>query len=118
MKSAVIAISAALVVCFMTSCRANQGSFMLVNEATESIAHAAVTVCGQTIELNDIQPSKSARGSYVVKSDSGYHIKIEFKSGKNLQKEIGYVTNGLDFQDVIAVTDKDIEMRESKAKLP
>lgn len=111
-------MSAALAVLIVTSCGTNNGDFLLINEAKEPIVHAMVTVCGQTIELNDIQPSKSRRGSYLVKADSAYQVKIEFKSGKKLQKEIGYVTNGLDFQDEIVVTDTDIEVRVSKAKVP
>jgi len=93
-----------------------QGYFFLVNKATEPIAHASVVICGQTIELKDISPSKGAGGSYKVTSDSHYTIQVEFKSGKRLKKETGYVTNGMDFQDEITVTDSDIEITDSKVK--
>ena len=110
MKVAVIAIS---VILFMVSCAANKGSFLLINKAQELIARASVTVCGQTIELKDIQPTKSAPGSYKVKSDSHYDVRGEFQSGKKLQKAIGYVTNGLDFHHEIVVTDTDIEITDN-----
>ena len=117
MRVSIIAISAAFSVLVMASCVANKGSFLLINKAKEPIARALVTVCGQTIELRDIQPTQSAPGSYEVKLDSHYDVKIEFQSGKKLQKGVGYVTTGFDFQDEITVTDTDIEITDNKAKL-
>lgn len=94
----------------LSSCTANSGSFSLVNRTNEPITRATVTVCGQTIELKDIKPAKSAVGSYKVTSDSHYTVHIEFLSGKKLDKETGYVTNGMDFRHEITVTDRDIEV--------
>ena len=117
MKGSAIAISAVFAVLVLASCVVNEGSFLLVNKAKEPIARVLVTVCDQTIELKDIQPNKSAPGSYKVKFDSHYDVKVEFQSGKKLQKELGYVTTGFDFQDEITVTDTDIEITDNKAKL-
>jgi hypothetical protein len=114
MRVSVIAISAALPFLILVSCMTNKGNFLLVNKAKEPIARALVTVCGQTIEFKAIQPSKSASGSYEVKSDSHYDVRAEFESGRKLQKEIGYVTNGLDFQHEIVITDTDIEIIDIK----
>jgi penicillin V acylase-like amidase (Ntn superfamily) len=77
-----------------------------------------VAICGQTIKLKDIQPNTSAAGFYKVTGDSGYTIEVEFQSGKTLRKETGYVTNGMDFQDEITVTDSDIEITDTKASRP
>lgn len=101
----------------MVSFGANKGFVLLVNMAKEPIVRALVTVCAQTIELKNIQPTESALGSYKVKSDSHYDIRVEFQSGKKLQKEMGYVTNGFDFQHEFVMTDSDIEMRDSKVTL-
>jgi hypothetical protein len=100
----------------MASCGTNKGTFLLVNKADEPIARASVMVCGQTIKLNDIQPTQSAQGFYKVKSDSHFNITVEFQSGKKLQKEIGYVTNGFDFHDELVVTNTDIEITSINAK--
>ena len=117
MRVSVIAICAVFLVLVMASCTANKGSFLLINKAKEPILRGLVTVCGQTIELKDIQPTKSAPGSYKVKFDSHYDIRIEFQSGKKLRKNIGYVTNGLDFHHEIVVTDMDIVLMDNKSKL-
>jgi len=94
----------------MASCTPHKGNFLLINKASEPISRALVNVCGQTIELNEILPTKSAVGFYEVRSDSQYDITIEFRSKKIIRKEVGYVTNGLDFSHQIVVTDTDIEM--------
>jgi hypothetical protein len=87
----------------------------LINKADEPIVRATVAICGQTIELKDIQPGESVSGSYDVTSDSHYTIEIEFQSGKHLRKETGYVTSGMDFQHEITVTGSDIDVTDSEA---
>jgi hypothetical protein len=116
MKNFLLSMIATLVAFSLSACNKNEGKFLLINKATAPIARATVEICGQKIELKDIQPGKSAPGSYSVKSDSHYVINVEFSSGKKLQKEDGYVTNGMDFQHEISVSDAGIEISDSKAK--
>ena len=99
----------------MVSCVTNRGSFFLINKADEPIVRASVTICGQTIELNDIQLAQSAQGFYKVTSDSHFDITVEFQSGKKLRRETGYVTHGFDYQDEIVVTETNIEITSHKA---
>lgn len=110
MRAFVFLVSAVLVLLALAACTTNDGTILLVNKAKEPISRVLVTVCGQTIEVKNIQPTESAQGSYIVKSDSQYDITVEFQSGKRLQKEVGYVTNGIDFHDEITITDTDIEI--------
>ena len=116
MRHPLLDIAATIALLFLTSCSSNKGSFSLVNKTYEPIALATVVICGQTIEFKGIQPNKNATGSYRVTSDSHYAIQIEFQSGRKLQRETGYVTNGMDFEHVIAVTAADIAITDSKAR--
>lgn len=116
MKLFIKLIASIGIIFLLSSCVQNKGNFLLVNKASEPITIGLVTVCGQTILFKNIQPSKSVSGSYEVKSDSHYDIKIEFKSGKKLGKEIGYVTNGFDFSHEIIVTDIDIDIANNSKK--
>ena len=77
------------------SCETNKGSFLLINNSNDAISTASVKVCGQSIEFRDIPRLKSVVGSYMVKSDSHFDIVVKFNSGKELHKQIGYVTNGV-----------------------
>ncbi len=110
MKKFALRLACVLAILLTCSCTKHKGSFLLVNKAQEPIVHASVVICGQRIELNDINPNKMGKGSYMVRSDSGYAVQIEFLSGKKLSKEVGYVTSGMDFKDKIFVTDSDIEI--------
>jgi len=105
------AIVVATAASLLSSYTVNTGRFLLVNNAAEPIGHASVSICGQTIQFRDIEPNKSAHGSYRVTSDSHYTIRLKFKSGRTLQKEAGYVTNGMNFNDQIIITDTDIELK-------
>jgi hypothetical protein len=95
---------------------ASSGKFSLLNRATETIVRASVTICGQTIELANIPPEVRAEKFYRVTSDSHYSIQVEFKSGKKLLKETGYVTNGASFDDEIVVTGSTIEVKNRSIK--
>lgn len=116
MRISIIAISIIFISLIISSCVDNKGSFLLINKANEPIVRALIVICGQTIELKDIQPNKNVSGYYMVKSDSHYNIKIEFQSGNKLQREIGYVTNGFDFYHEIVVTNTDIEITKTVSK--
>lgn len=100
----------------MAACDSNKGSFLLRNNSKYSIARVQVLVCGQMIELKEIQVGKSRTGVYKVRSDSHYDVRVEFDSGKKLQKEVGYVTNGFDFNHEITITDTDIEIFDAKVR--
>ena len=110
MSSRLLGFAAMIGVVLLTSCTEYKGTFSLVNRAAEPITHASVTICGQTLELTGIQTNGSVAGSYRVTSDSHYTIPIEFRSGKSLSEDTGYVTNGTDFHHDIAVTDSGIEI--------
>lgn len=110
MRHFIFGIAVVLITLIMTSCTTGKGNFSLINKAKEPIIYASVAICGQTIELKNIQPEESKIGSYDVKTDSHYTIEVEFRSGKKLRKEVGYVTNGMDFQHEIMITSSNIEI--------
>ena len=111
-----VLISTALVSIAMTSCTSDKGDFLLTNKSNKTITRAVVSVCNQTIELNSIQPNKSASGFFEVKSDSHYDVMVEYGSGRTLHKNVGYVTNGFNFHGELVVTDTDIKVSEDRRK--
>jgi hypothetical protein len=72
------------------------------------ITLAEVEVCEQFMQFKMIEINASKEGSFRIKGDSHYTILIEFASGKKLEKEIGYVTSGFDFEDTLIIKDDDI----------
>ena len=110
-------IIATLISAFIVAgCADHKGSFSIINKTNEAIVGGSVVICQQRIVLPEVPPGSVVTGAYKVTSDSHYNIEVEFASGKKLHKEVGYVTNGMDFQDAIAITESDIEITTGIAK--
>jgi hypothetical protein len=105
-------LAAAIGALILISCTPHHGAFSLTNKSGEPLANAAVLVRRQLIAFTDIAPGATVNGTYSVRSDSDLKITIEFKSGRILRKEAGYVANGMNFHHVITVTGSDVEVVE------
>lgn len=90
----------------------HQGEVSIVNQATELVVKGEINICDQNFTFENIKPRESKIFIYKVTSDSHYKIEVEFGSGKKLTKEIGYVTNGLDFKDTVVIKNDDIELMQ------
>ena len=106
-KTIIIAIGCALLlsVCAAVWLSDNRGEVNITNNSAERINHIEIEVCNQQFKLENIGIGESKLIRYEVKSDSHYRINVEFASGKKLEEEIGYITNGIDFKDLIVVKD-------------
>jgi hypothetical protein len=114
MKRFILMIIVGMTALSLLSCGTNKGSFTLVNKSKESISSASISICGQTQQFMNIRPNDKISAFYRIKSDSHYAVQVEFQSGKKLQSELGYVTNGLDFKDEITVKDSTITIASSE----
>ena len=102
--------------CMMLSaCAEHSGHFTLVNQSDEPIKIAVVKISGQEFDIRDLSPTSSFEGMYKINSDDSYKIYIEFMSGNKLSTDTGYVTNGMDFQHTIIVTNSEISVVGGKS---
>lgn len=95
----------------LVSCNENKGNFILRNNSSESIAEAKVKICGQELRLENVKPKEQKKMDYKVTSDSHFDISITFSSGKKIEKQDGYVTNGMNFKHEILVSDSDVSLK-------
>jgi|SRR5580765_7064921 len=86
------------------------GQVLILNAATESLKNGQLEVCGQKFLFGEIEQGKSKAIQYKVRSDSRYKREAEFHSGRKLEKELGVVTNGLDFQDILTLSDHEVSL--------
>lgn len=86
------------------------GQVLILNAATEPIKNGQLEVCGQKFPFGEIEQGKSKAIQYTVRSNSHYKLEVEFYSGKKLEKELGDVTSGLDFQDILTLNDHDVSL--------
>lgn len=83
----------------------------VLNESENTIAEGSILVCRQTLIFENIKPGKRRQLQYELGSDSDYGVKIRFDSGKEIEKSVGYVTNGLTVNDEIIITGESIGIR-------
>ena len=93
-----------------------EGKFSLVNKSSEPVDHVEVSICGQKSQFSNLKPGETVTGSYAVKGDSHFTIVGQFKSGKKINKEDGYVTNGFDYNHEIEVGETDVVLKSSPVK--
>lgn len=87
-----------------------QGEVRIVNLATEPVKHGEIEVCNQKFKLEGIAKGESQVIHYQVRADSSYKIFVEFNSGRKLAKELGYVTSGRDFKNVLTLKDDEVSL--------
>lgn len=85
------------------------GAVTVINDSHEELS-GVVVVCGQNFDVTRLMPDERHKIRYKLGGDSSYAVTVKFKSGKELRKDVGYVTNGMEFDDELHVTDKDIEI--------
>ena len=88
----------------------DEGQVLILNAATESIKNGQLEVCGQKFMFGEIEQGKTKAIQYKVRSDSQYKLEVEFHSGRKLGKELGHVTSGLDFEDILTLSDHEMSL--------
>ena len=95
----------------------NKGAVQIINKSSEKIISGQISICQQQFFLSEISPNESKIFAYKVRSDSHYAVSVKFKSGRTLNKEIGYVTNGMNVEDDLIVSDSDIVLKNKSQEL-
>ena len=88
----------------------DDGQVLILNAATEPVKNGQLEVCGQKFMFGEIAQGNSKAIHYIVRSDSQYKLEVEFNSGRKLEQELGNVTSGLDFQDILTLSDHEVSL--------
>jgi hypothetical protein len=88
----------------------DDGQVLILNAATEPIKNGQLEVCGQKFLFGEIEQGKTKAIHYKVRSDSQYKLEVEFNSGRKLEKELGSVRSGLDFEDILTLNDHEVSL--------
>lgn len=100
-----------ILVCgILTSCEQHSGKFELLNKSSTVISKVTVEICDQSFNFNNLEVGEHNVGMFEVTSDDHYKIMVVFSNNKSLSRNIGYVTNGLDFNHRIIIKDADINL--------
>lgn len=112
LQAAVLGISCFLLASwsFTTIVLGDDGQVLILNAGTEPIRNGQLEVCGEKFPFGEIEQGKTKAIQYKVRSASQYNFEVEFTSGKKLEKELDSVTNGLDFQDILTLSDRYVSL--------
>jgi hypothetical protein len=89
---------------------------LILNAATEPGKNWELEVGDQKFPFGGIDQGKSKLLRFNVRSDSQYKLAVEFDSGKQLIIELGSVTSGGDFKDILTVTDHEVSLTRLPGK--
>jgi hypothetical protein len=92
---------------------ARKGSVQISNQSDQVFLGGTLEVCGQKFTIDPLKPNGVQIIYFKVKSDSHYDIAVQFKAG-TLKKSLGYVTNGMNFDDELIVSDTDISLEDRR----
>jgi hypothetical protein len=86
------------------------------NGTTEPIETISIDVSKEMLQANDLQPGSSVTLNYSIGVESDYHVVATLKSGRIVEKSVGYVDAGLNSHDLILVRDADVEFKALKTQ--
>jgi len=109
-------ICLSLVLTVITKPKRQTGEVWILNKGDKEILRGEIEICGQLIYFDSLKSSTYKSFIFHVNSDSHYKIILDFSSGKRLARELGYVTNGLNFRDTLIVTNGDIIYKHESLK--
>ena len=92
----------------LPSCTSPVGKFSIQNKASEAASRIYVLICDQEFIYEDVRPESRVTETYQVVSDSHFVVRVEFEGGREIEKEDGYVTNGVSFDHKIIISDNGI----------
>lgn len=117
--SLVVAASLALVAAgLILSKERTVGTVQVQNGSGERIELVTVQVSGNALEFKNLQPSEKQIESFRIGSDSSYKISARFASGKVVTGSCGYVTNGVESNDLITVLDNALHIGNAASAPP
>lgn len=91
------------------------GEFTLKNTASEPITEASIKVAGRSFAFKDVEPGAKISQTYKP-SDSVIVVRVMFRSGRILEGGGPYITNGVDCQHDIIVSDAGVEIVELRSE--
>lgn len=99
--------------------RGNVSHITLVNASAVEVEQCTIELSGKTVVATNLKKGDSVSLVLSVKGDNHYKVTVKFHEGRELKKELGYVTSGFNYRDTILIksddvilSDRNIEKRE------
>lgn len=107
-KLAMAVVALILAISVFIAMQSNRGQVDVRNDSAVDVTRVRIDICGQTLTLGPIAQKSTSTATYRVTKDSHYRVAVQFGSGRSIERSLGYVTNGVDFHDLVTVQDADL----------
>jgi hypothetical protein len=85
-----------------------RGQLEIANHAAQP-AKISIRVGPERL-TTDLRPQESVILPFKIHSDAHYDVSVSFGDGKNLERSLGYVTNGMEEFDRMTITEEEIHL--------
>ncbi len=93
----------------LVGCSSTTNRIEIVNNADELLTKVIVSMCSTQLTVDNIPPhSSEKRLIQRLSCESHYTVDVYFSGGKRMQKNVGYITPGIDMGSVITVKNDDV----------
>ena len=96
-----IALIAAVAIISLSS---HYSNVTVVNAGNVAITNMTITLSQETRSIASLKPNEKRGLRFSVRGDASYVVSATFENGEKLNKEVGYVTNGMDFHEVMRIS--------------
>jgi hypothetical protein len=100
----------------LTACTREKSRYTVINESREDLHRVTVTVSGQSTEFAGLRRGDRRMAAYKTRGDGSFAVRVEYSSGRILEKVDGYVTNGIALDHAIAIGDSDVSVSLASAR--
>jgi hypothetical protein len=101
-----VALSLAACLAALGGCALGPGKarMTLKNSTEQVILSATVIADDKTAAFSNIRPGETREATFRIWADSSYDIDVKLASGQELKTSDGYLTNGIESDDIVNVT--------------
>ena len=108
-SKAIYAIRQLCWVVMLVSCSTTTNRIEIVNNGDELLTKVVVSMCSTQLTVDNISPHTSEKRLVQrLNCESHYTVDVYFSGGKRMQKDVGYITPGIDIGSVITVKNDDV----------
>lgn len=89
---------------------AKESHVTILNQSGKPLFKGEIEMCHQHFYFENLKPGESKTFIYRVTGDSNYRVILEFGINRRLERDVGYVTNGMVFNDRVVIRNDEMEL--------
>lgn len=88
------------------------------NLSTQTVKDVTVKAClSNLLVVENLEKGKSKKIVFSVSGECVYEVKVTFADGTTLYEELGYLTHGTEFNDMIIIKNGLIDLKRDTGKI-